>query len=415
MEWLIDSPDHHRRLSEETERLLRFGRASRHGTAFGWLDDEGRPTPDVPDYLYVTCRMTHTYAMGDLLGSPGAAKLVDHGLASLRGTFRDRENGGWFTAMDGSAVHDARKWAYPHAFVVLAAASAAVAGRPGASELLAEATDLLEGRFWDDDAGMLVEEWDATFVTLSGYRGANANMHGVEAMLAAYGATGASWWLDRAERVCRRMVDEARHASWRLPEHYDSSWQPDPEHNRDHPDDPFKPYGTTPGHSFEWARLLVQLRAGLEQENRDVPTWLLEGARALTGRAVEDAWAVDGAPGFVYTVDWSGRPVIHQRLHWVLCEALGAAASLWAATGEERYARWYEDWWSYAERAFVDPVGSWHHELDRENRPAATIRPGKADLYHAAQATVLPRVPLAPSLAVALRRAASCRPGTMET
>src|SRR5204862_144491 len=38
--------------------------------------------------------------------------------------------------------------------------------------------------FRDDGAGMAVEEWDAAWTTLSDYRGVNANMHGVEAMLA---------------------------------------------------------------------------------------------------------------------------------------------------------------------------------------------------------------------------------------
>jgi sulfoquinovose isomerase len=46
--------------------------------------------------------------------------------------------------------------------------------------------------------------------------------------------------------------------------------------------------------------------------------------------------------------------------------------------------------------------GSWHHQLDERNRPAATVWRGKPDLYHNVQATLIPRLPLAPGLAVAL-------------
>ncbi|WP_344931743.1 AGE family epimerase/isomerase [Saccharopolyspora gregorii] len=37
-------------------------------------------------------------------------------------------------------------------------------------------------------------------------------------------------------------------------------------------------------------------------------------------------------------------------------------------------------------------LGSWRHELDEHNRPAATVWEGKPDLYHAYQATLLPRL-----------------------
>lgn len=47
--------------------------------------------------------------------------------------------------------------------------------------------------------------------------------------------------------------------------------------------------------------------------------------------------------------------------------------------------------------------GSWHHELDAANAPASGTWAGKPDAYHALQATLLPRLPPAPTLAVALR------------
>ncbi|MFP3682127.1 sugar isomerase, partial [Pseudomonas sp. SIMBA_041] len=43
-----------------------------------------------------------------------------------------------------------------------------------------------------------------------------------------------------------------------------------------------------------------------------------------------------------------------------------------------------------------------HHELGPDNQPSARIWGGKPDLYHAWQAVLIPRLPLAPSMASAL-------------
>src|SRR5690606_33210807 len=84
-------------------------------------------------------------------------------------------------------------------------------------------------------------------------------------------------------------------------------------------------------------------------------------------------------------------------------EALGAAAALHEATGDERFVEPYLAWWSYAEEHFVDDDGgSWWHELSPRHEVSRTVWDGKADLYHAVQATLVPRLPLAPALAPAL-------------
>ena len=83
---------------EEGDRLLDFGRASQPPgrRASRWLDDDGAPELDRPVELWITCRMTHVYALGHLLGRPDCAALADHGVAALRGRFRDGVNGGWW-------------------------------------------------------------------------------------------------------------------------------------------------------------------------------------------------------------------------------------------------------------------------------------------------------------------------------
>ena len=255
---------------------------------------------------------------------------------------------------------------------MLAAASA------GDAELLGEALEVLETRFWDERAGALVDVWNRDWTTLEAYRGANANMHGVEAML----ATEDPLWMERAARVTQRLVVD-NHP--RLNEHFDEQWRPLPDYNIVEPAHPFRPYGATVGHWFEWARLAFTL-GGFDAD-----------ARRLFAAGVRDGW--DGS-GFVYTVDWDGKPVVADRLHWVLCEAIGAAAVL----GEDALQA---AWWDVAERLFIDRVdGSWRHELDPSNRPASTVWDGKPDVYHALQATLIPRLPVAPSLAAALRRSA---------
>jgi sulfoquinovose isomerase len=400
--WL-STPAHHRWLEAEGDRLLEFGRAARHPDGgFAWLDEHGQPDLDRPVELWVSCRMTHVYALGHLLGRPGSASLVDHGVAALRTRLRDQQHGGWYAQVGPDGPVSTDKTAYEHAFVVLAGASATAAGRPGGRELLDDALQVLLEHFWDDEAGMVVEQWDESFTTLDGYRGVNANMHTVEALLSAADVLDDGSLRDRALRIVTRVVhDLAAGNSWRIPEHFDDRWTPVLDYNVDEPAHPFRPYGATIGHWLEWARLALHLRAGLGDA---APSWLLDDARSLFAAAVAEGWAVDGQDGFVYTVDWEGVPVVRERMHWVVAEGTATAAALHAVTGEDSYAGWYETWWEHIATRFRDEQGgSWWHELSPENRPSRKTWEGKPDTYHAFQATLLPRLPLSPTLAAALR------------
>ncbi len=81
-----------------------------------------------------------------------------------------------------------------------------------------------------------------------------------------------------------------------------------------------------------------------------------------------------------------------------------AAAAMHAVTGQDSYAAWYRTWWEHIESVFVDQdLGSWHHELGPDNLPGPSTWGGKPDVYHAFQATLAPRLPLAPTFATALR------------
>jgi mannose/cellobiose epimerase-like protein (N-acyl-D-glucosamine 2-epimerase family) len=359
--------------------------------------------------------MTHVFSLAVLAGEPPAIggpdleelrSLATHGVASLRTSFADPAHGGWFAEVgpDGPVVVE--KSAYAHAFVVLAASSAVVAGIEGADALLADALEVSERRFWDEAAGMVVDSWDRGFTSPDPYRGINSTMHTVEAYLAAADVTGDVRWLERAARMASRVSAIAAAHEWRIPEHFDASWTALPAYNRDDPADPFRPYGATVGHGLEWARLLAATDATARAHGRAdlvADLALVPDAVRLADRAIADGWSVDGADGFVYTTDWDGTPVVRHRMHWVVAEALNTGWVLGAALGEPRYASRLALWWEYADQHLVDAVdGSWHHELAPDNAPTAATWSGKPDVYHAYQAALVPTLPITPVLSRAL-------------
>ena len=198
-----------------------------------------------------------------------------------------------------------------------------------------------------------------------------------------------------ADHLARGARPGARRTTGGSPSTSTPSWTPLLEYNVDEPAHPFRPYGATIGHWLEWSRLALHLRAGLGSMLRRAgcsPT----PSRCSTP-SVREGWAVDGADGFVYTVDWAGRPVVRERMHWVVAEGTATAAALHQVTGESSYADWYATWWQHIDTHFRDPdLGSWHHELAPDLTPSSVTWPGKPDTYHAFQATLHPPPPAGP-------------------
>jgi mannose/cellobiose epimerase-like protein (N-acyl-D-glucosamine 2-epimerase family) len=259
--WL-GSPAHEAWLGQEGDRLLGFAKAAKLPQGFGNLDDHGRLPADAIAETMNTARMTHSFAMAHINGIPGCAALVDHGIAALAGPLRDAEHGGWFAKPLEHSQGDTGKAAYLHAFVALAASSAVVAQRPGAQALLEQAIQVITQRFWSEEEGAMRESFVRDWSEEEAYRGANSNMHSVEAFLALADVTGNAQWLDRALRIVERVIHQhAAGNDHQVIEHFDLQWNPDLQYNHDKPDDGFRPYGTTPGHAFEWARLVLHLEA----------------------------------------------------------------------------------------------------------------------------------------------------------
>ena len=82
-------------------------------------------------------------------------------------------------------------------------------------------------------------------------------------------------------RIINRVLSWAKENEYRIPEHFTKEWIPDLEKNKEKPDDPFKPYGATPGHGIEWARLISQWATSsneLTEEEREFIVGVLKSA-----------------------------------------------------------------------------------------------------------------------------------------
>ncbi|MBR2574179.1 MAG: AGE family epimerase/isomerase [Loktanella sp.] len=368
--------------ADALRQLRFFGKSLQKDGRLATLTRDGTPIPG-PQELITTTRLVHSYALGRLAGAPGCDDIIDAGITALLTRHADPQHGGFFWSFDTDGPVQTDKLAYGHMFVLLAAASAKAAGHPDADRLMTQVDEVIATRFWDDDRGLMLDEFRRDWQPFSNYRGMNANMHGIEAHLSAFEATGASHYMDRARRILDFFVETvAPQNGWRLPEHYDADWQPD----HGYEGNPmFRPQGTTPGHSFELGRLHLQAW-DLDGRTDDTAP---ESARALIETALCDATMPGG--GLCYTLDFDGKPLVRDRYWWPVTEAIGAIASLLKLHPSPADAVLYEKLWQDAERLFIDPIqGGWHPEIDAAGAPAEKQFTGKPDIYHALQATLYP-------------------------
>jgi len=390
-----DRSAHRRWLADEADSLLAFYEPELIDAKGGFanLDARGRPLAnDRVRPLHETTRMVHGFAIAYLLGRPGAADIVDHGVKAIRERHRDAKHGGYFWSFDDDGPRERDKLAYGHAFVLLAAASAKCVGHPDADALLADIAEVIETRFWDKAHGASAEEFHEDWSAVSDYRGQNANMHLTEALMAAYEATDDKSFLAKAESIADLVIRRSAGAcDWRVPEHYRADWTVDRDYKGS---DMFRPYGVTPGHALEWTRLSLQLWA---LGGRRL-AWLPAAARGLFARALAEGWDQTRG-GLYYTLEWSGAPRVRDRLWWPVCEGIGAATFLGALDGGADVEAWYRRLWSFAARHFIDRRdGGWLPQLDDSLTPIAGYFVGKPDLYHALQACLIPLYPTDGSL-----------------
>ncbi len=351
---------------------------------FAYQDVDGSRMPGRPPQLFLTARMAYAASIGVRHGIPGSGELLDHAIESLVGLHADTEHGGWFTE-PGTVT---RKATYDHVHVGLASANAMMVGHPLAAGLLDQVVEVIDTRLWDESTQTLLESFAPDWSDSEDYRGANANMHGLEAFLAMGTATGDAVWHERGLAIADRLINRAaREQDWLLPEHFTADWQVLPDYNRDEPNHPFRPFGATFGHSLEWARFLLQLDAsplvdvaGVAGRGRRGPD--PSGARRrLGGRRSPGAGLHRrlgrrrGRGRAAALADLRGHP------------GVGVPA---APHGGPHWEGWYRRLWDHAARYFIDERGAWRNELDDDMRQGTQVWPGRPDVYHCTGALTTP-------------------------
>lgn len=348
-----------------------------------YFKDDGTVYDRRHRHLVSSTRFVYNYAMASVeFDRDDYRDAMRHGLDYLRRAHRDPASGAYAWTLRDGVVEDGTRHAYGMAFVLLAYARSLQAGETACRDWIDETWALLEARFWDARHGLYRDEADGGW-RFSGYRGQNANMHMVEALLAAYEATTESRYLDRAldvaDAMTRRQAALAGGLVW---EHYDADWNVDWDYHREDPRHLFRPWGFQPGHQTEWTKLLAILDRHMRDRGAPVD-WLLPRARELYATAF--ARALDGEHGGLhYGFAPDGTVCDADKYFWVQAETLAAAALLAERDTDPRFLDDYLSLWRYAWRHFVDHEhGGWYRILDRQNRKYSDEKSpaGKTD-YH---------------------------------
>lgn len=348
------------------------------GGFFHHFRDDGSIYDPDTRHLVSSARFVFNYATAFIhTGTPHYRDWAAHGFAYLVSHHRC-DDGHYIWQRNGNTIEDSRAMAYGHAFVMLAAATASRLDIAGASDMIAEIWDFMETYFYEPQHGAYADERDAHLAVLSAYRGQNANMHSVEALLAAYETSGMSRYLDRASAIAHKFTIElTADTDGQIWEHYNSNWQHDWTFNIDKPDDLFKPWGYQPGHQVEWAKLLLQLH-----QHRPAD-WHLPVARHLFDTAMQKGWDNE-CGGLIYGYTPDGSFADAQKYFWVQAEAIAAAWRLFIVTGDPRYRHDYHRLWAFSWDHLIDHHhGAWFRIVSRQG---AWLEPykspaGKTD-YH---------------------------------
>ena len=233
------------------------------GGFFHFFKDDGTIYDADTRHLVSSTRFVFNYAMAfRRFGDPDYQDAVRHGLAFLRSAHRNPATGGYAWLLGrGNEVLDGTNHCYGLAFVVLAYAKALEAG-------IEEARGAPRRDLAAHGAAFLVRGATGSTATRSAPTGPSSRPIAARTPTCTAArrcsrpieATGDAKYLDRAERLARRVtIDLAGKADGLVWEHYDADWNVDWDYNRDDPKHLFRPWGYQPGHQTEWAKLLLIL------------------------------------------------------------------------------------------------------------------------------------------------------------
>ena len=328
----------------------------------------------------VSCsRFVFNYANAYLMTKENKYKeLCNHGLEFIITQHRNINTNHFSWQITTEKVVDGRAMAYGYAFVILAGSFAFKIGIEEGKELAEEAWNFMNKYFWEEKYSAYADELSPDLKILNPYRGQNANMHTVEALIAAYEIFKEKKYLDRANLIAQQFaVNLASQSQNQIWEHYDSSWKIDWEYNKDKPDDVYKPWGFQPGHQVEWSKLLLQLNVHSPED------WKIERSIYLfekgTTMSIDKEYG-----GLVYGYSPDGNFTNDNKYFWVQAEALAASWRLYKITNKKDYYNFYISLWEYCWKNFVDhKYGAWFNILTRKGKQINKIKSplGKTD-YH---------------------------------
>ncbi len=328
----------------------------------------------------VSCsRFVFNYANAYLMTKDHKYKeLCNHGLEFIITQHRNINTNHFSWQITTEKVVDGRAMAYGYAFVILAGSFAFKIGIEEGKELAEEAWNFMNKYFWEEKYSAYADELSPDLKILNPYRGQNANMHTVEALIAAYEIFKEKKYLDRANLIAQQFaVNLASQSQNQIWEHYDSSWKIDWEYNKDKPDDVYRPWGFQPGHQVEWAKLLLQLNEHYPED------WKIERSIYLfekgTTMSIDKEYG-----GLVYGYSPEGNFTNDNKYFWVQAEALAASWRLYKITNKKDYYNFYISLWEYCWKNFVDhKYGAWFNILTRKGKQINKIKSplGKTD-YH---------------------------------
>ena len=330
-------------------------------------------------HLVSTSRFVFNYANAYLMTKDNKYKeLCNHGLEFIINQHRNINTNHFSWQITNEKVVDGRAMAYGYAFVILAGSFAFKIGIEKGKELAEDAWNFMNKYFWEEKYSAYADELSSDLKTLNPYRGQNANMHTVEALIAAYEIFKEKKYLDRANLIAQQfalnLASQSQNQIW---EHYDSSWKIDWEYNKDKPDDSYRPWGFQPGHQIEWAKLLLQLNEHYPED------WKIERSIYLfekgTTMSIDNEYG-----GLVYGYSPEGNFTNDNKYFWVQAEALAASWRLYKITNKKDYYNFYISLWEYCWKNFVDhKYGAWFNILTRKGKQIDKIKSplGKTD-YH---------------------------------
>lgn len=377
-------PDFYSRefLEQHIRKTLQFYQPTVFDSAGGFYHffrDDGSVYNRSTRHLVSSARFVFNYAMASRYFSDlDYRDWVRHGLTYLEQVHRQASTGGYAWLLDHNQPIDTTNHCYGLAFVMLAGATALLAGVNEGRSSLENAWQIMERYYWDETQGLYKDEANVDFSLISPYRGQNANMHACEALIWAYEATQDSRFLARAARladsVTNRLASQANGLIW---EHYDANWQIDWNYNLDNPQHLFRPWGFQPGHQTEWAKLLLILQRHQPEAGQ------IERAESLFNQALAQAWDHEYG-GICYGFAPDGSICDRDKYFWVQAESFAAAALLAQATGKTLYRDWYQRIWDYSWQHMIDhQYGAWFRILTRDNQKYDEYKSpaGKTD-YH---------------------------------